>query len=225
MRWLPPRKRETFDPTTSWPVCWHSTTCATRAVRGGRYKEMERALDHSPVDSLSPLDRPYLTLATLYALARQPRRSRLILDASSVPSSRSCERPPSSPSGLGRAPMASSRSRKGAPRTRSTSFARPCVGGTCTPCGLEALGRAYEVAGRTDSAIAVYRRRIDRDHIQQLVLDAVELPLIYRQLGDLYARSGDRARAREYYSRLLELWKNCRPGATTHSYGGAAAAR
>ena len=34
-------------------------------------------------------------------------------------------------------------------------------------CGLEALGRAYEAAGQVDSAIAVYRRRTEMDHIQR----------------------------------------------------------
>ena len=37
------------------------------------------------------------------------------------------------------------------------------------------------------------------------------LALAYRQLGDLYARSGEVTQARECYSRLLELWKDCDP--------------
>jgi tetratricopeptide (TPR) repeat protein/TolB-like protein len=174
-------------------------------------QEMERALDHSPVDSLSPLDRPYLTLATLYALARQPRRSRAILDEyerAVEPKLRTAaeltERPRQS--AYGELALA-----EGRVEDALDQFREAVRRGTCTLCGLEALGRAYEAADRTDSAIAVYRRRIGTDHIQRLVLDAVELPLIYRRLGDLYARSGDRAQAREYYSRLLDLWKNCDP--------------
>jgi tetratricopeptide (TPR) repeat protein len=172
---------------------------------------MERALQRAPLDSVSPLDRPYLTLASVYALAGQPGRARQLLEEYE----RAVEPRLREASALldfshhrvsGELALAEGRVEEAIAYLRLEASR-----GLCVPCGLEALGRAYEASGQVDSAIAVYRRRTDLDHAQRFVLDAVELPLVYRRLGDLYADRGDRAQAREYYGRLLELWKDCDP--------------
>ena len=172
---------------------------------------MERALGHLPLDSMPPLDRPYLTLATVYALAGRPERSRAVLaqytgaiDPKLRKAAEFIER--GQHGTLGEVALAEGRWEVAIDELRLASSRGPCQ-----PCGLEALGRAYEGAGLRDSAIAVYRRRTEMDHMQRFVLDAVELPAIYQRLGDLYASRGDRVEAREYYSRLLELWKDCDP--------------
>ena len=178
---------------------------------GRALEEVDRALDRFPIDAMHPLDRPYLTLATVYALAGRPKRSRAILDEyerAIDPRLREAaellER--SQHGAFGELALAEGRVEDAIDRFRLAVSRSPCP-----ICGLEALGRAYEAAGQVDSAIAVYRRRTEMDHIQRFVLDAVELPLIYQRLGDLYANRGDRARAREYYSRLIDLWKDCDP--------------
>jgi serine/threonine-protein kinase len=174
-------------------------------------QEMERALHRFPLDSTAPLDRPYLTLATVYALAGQAGRSREILkeyERTVDPRLREASAllDQSHHGVFGELALAEGRVDDAVDHLR-LAVSR----GLCVPCGLEALGRAYEAAGQVDSAIAVYRRRIEMDHVQRFVLDAVELPLIYQRLGDLYAHRGDRTHAREYYARLLELWKDCDP--------------
>jgi tetratricopeptide (TPR) repeat protein len=62
----------------------------------------------------------------------------------------------------------------------------------CALCSLPALGRSYELAGRADSAIAVYERYLRTPWMKRLELDAVELQPLRRRLRDLREGRGDR---------------------------------
>jgi tetratricopeptide (TPR) repeat protein len=42
-------------------------------------------------------------------------------------------------------------------------------------------------------------------------LDADHLASAYQRIGELYEAKGDRAKAREYYAKLLDLWKTADP--------------
>ncbi len=77
--------------------------------------------------------------------------------------------------------------------------------------GLPELGRAHDFAGQTDSAIAVYARYLATPEVVRAVTDACYLGLIYRRLGELYDERGQRDKAREHYSRFIELWRACDP--------------
>lgn len=55
----------------------------------------------------------------------------------------------------------------------------------CALCSLPALGRSYELAGRADSAIAVYERYLRTPWMKRLELDAVELQPLRRRLREL----------------------------------------
>jgi tetratricopeptide (TPR) repeat protein len=74
---------------------------------------------------------------------------------------------------------------------------------------LPDLAQAYDLAGQTDSAIAVYQRYLITPDINGAVADATYLALILRRLGQLYEEGGERDKAREYYSRFIDLWKEC----------------
>ena len=67
------------------------------------------------------------------------------------------------------------------------------------------------MAGKVDSAIAVYERRARTQYLQRLAFDAVELGDVYHRLGELYESGSEREKAREYCSRFVDLWKNCDP--------------
>jgi tetratricopeptide (TPR) repeat protein len=83
--------------------------------------------------------------------------------------------------------------------------------------GLPALGRAYDLAGQIDSAIAVYERYLDAPAVWDELFGtdrgtlAIELAGIYRRLGELYRQRGETEKARSYSNRFVELWKNCDP--------------
>jgi hypothetical protein len=56
----------------------------------------------------------------------------------------------------------------------------------CPICGLADIGRACDAPGVRDSWLAQ----------------------VYKRLGELHARRGDRSKARNYYVRFVELWKD-----------------
>jgi tetratricopeptide (TPR) repeat protein len=78
-------------------------------------------------------------------------------------------------------------------------------------CGLFDLGRAYERAGRRDSALAVYERAVSTAGMPRLFEEAATLGPTYQRLGELYEERGDIARARDYYGRFVDLWKDADP--------------
>jgi tetratricopeptide (TPR) repeat protein len=82
---------------------------------------------------------------------------------------------------------------------------------------LPDLGRAYDFAGQIDSAIGIYERYLDApDVFDEFPFNtdsgiAIELPGIYRRLGELYSQRGETEKARLYSARFVELWQDCDP--------------
>jgi tetratricopeptide (TPR) repeat protein len=90
--------------------------------------------------------------------------------------------------------------------------------GTTPAFGLPDLGRAYDLAGQIDSAVALYERYLDTpDPLDELSGGtdrgtlAIELPGIYQRLGELYRQRDESGKARAYSNRFVELWKDCDP--------------
>jgi tetratricopeptide (TPR) repeat protein len=82
----------------------------------------------------------------------------------------------------------------------------------CTICVLPYLGRAYELGGEPDSAIAMYEGYVETPWLfRRDRLDARHLARTYERLGSLYAERGDTVKAIHYYGRLVELWKDADP--------------
>jgi tetratricopeptide (TPR) repeat protein len=73
------------------------------------------------------------------------------------------------------------------------------------------LGRAYDLAGEADSAIALYSRYVETPDIFALWLDAEYLALVYWRLGNLYEQQGDSEQAVFCYGKLVDLWENADP--------------
>jgi tetratricopeptide (TPR) repeat protein len=73
------------------------------------------------------------------------------------------------------------------------------------------LGRAYDLAGEPDSAIAIYERYVETPDLHRLYADSRHLAPILERLGLLYEQQGDTAKAVYYYSKLVELWKDADP--------------
>ncbi|PYP45191.1 MAG: hypothetical protein DMD50_12210, partial [Gemmatimonadetes bacterium] len=79
---------------------------------------------------------------------------------------------------------------------------------SCAVCGLYLLARAYERAGQRDSALAVYERAVTTPGYFRAFEESATLGPTYRRLGELYEERGDTARARDYYGRFVDLWKD-----------------
>src|SRR3989441_1231856 len=166
--------------------------------------EVEEALRRHPLAAIPAEDRPYLGLAWLYADAGQPDRARQLL----------AEYEAAVPEGV----------RRGQPfrhgAAAQIAFAEGRIQDAirgyrtwydedgCSVCGLFLLGRAYERAGERDSALAVYERAVTTPGYTRAFEEEVTLGPTYRRLGEMYEERGQLDKAREYYGRFVDLWKN-----------------
>ena len=171
-------------------------------------REVEAALRRHPLASIPAADRPYVGLAWLYAHMGQPDRARQLLAeyAAAVPEAIRRSQP----------------FRHGA--TAEIAFAEGRVQDAikgyrawydedgCAVCGLYLLARAYERAGQRDSAVAVYERAVTTPGYFRAFEESATLGPTYRRLGELYEERGDTARARDYYGRFVDLWKDADAG-------------
>jgi len=165
---------------------------------------VEAALARYPLATVEAEDRPYSLLAQFYAEAGQPERARRLL----------ADYDAAVPEGVRRGDA----NRLGATATVALAEGRlaDAVGGyrtwydegECTTCGLYDLARAYDRLGQSDSALAIYERAVTTPALQRVFPDAPNLALANRRLGELYEQRGDRAKAREYYGKFLDLWKD-----------------
>jgi tetratricopeptide (TPR) repeat protein len=161
-----------------------------------------------PLDSMEPLNRPYLELAEHYALAGEPERARAVLaeyESEVAPESRGAQA--GQLSGLnGLVSMAEGRP------LEAIDDLRQWPGGVGRPrASMLHQGRAYDLAGAADSAIALYERYVEAPDMYRLYLDADYLAHAYWRLGNLYEDQGDTERAVLYYARLIELWESADP--------------
>jgi len=165
---------------------------------------VEEALRRHPLASIPAADRPYPLLAWFYAEAGQPERAREVLaeyDAT-VPDAFRRRQP------LRHAAAAAVALAEGRVQDAISAYRAWYAEDNCAVCGLFELGRAYERAGEGDSAIAVYERAVATPGLVRLFEEAPTLAATYRNLGELYEERGDRDKARDYYGRFLNLWKN-----------------
>ena len=82
--------------------------------------------------------------------------------------------------------------------------------GMCRTCLLPSMALTYDRAGQVDSAIALYERYVNTPEIA-IPNWSLSLPQALHRLGELYEARGDAAKAEEYYSRFVELWKDADP--------------
>jgi eukaryotic-like serine/threonine-protein kinase len=179
--------------------------------------EVDTALARYPLDSLKPLDRPYVSLAAIYAAAGKPEKARTLLTQYEqvVKPEERREAEPERHNAWGEVAMAEGRFQDAIDEFRKQRGTSGChepgelaVG---TTCGLADLGRAYDRLGQPDSAIANYERYSTMPDLFRVYNDARELAGSYQRLGELYEARQDREKARQYYSRFMDLWKNCDP--------------
>jgi len=181
------------------------TTLRLRGDTREAARMIEQALAESPLTQLSPLDRPYLWLSSLYSQLGQPEKARRMIAEYKAAIPDSLRRNDTGLEGAeGDLSLA-----EGRPRNALESYRRVWEQSGCTNCALADIGRAFDALGETDSAIAYYRKGNENPAGVGIVFrDRRELASSYRRLGELYEAKGDKQAALDFYGRFTALWKN-----------------
>ncbi len=165
-----------------------------------------RILGQYPLESLPPHDRPYYLLILFWATAGDPGRARAVLAdfeiAEHVAASRDAQREVTEARGL--VALASGE------YDRAIDALHRADDGPCMACSLVLLARAYDAAGRSDSAVALWER-FATTNARWAFLDSTELPTAHRRAGQLYEQLGERQKAIEHYNAFLEMWRDADP--------------
>jgi len=179
--------------------------------RGSNAKALalvDAGLRRTPLASLPPLERPYVSLAQLYALAGRPDRAReMLTEFDKVAPTMSQEDAASTRHSIESAiALAEHRYLDAAHQARAADT------GPCTTCMLPVIGIAYDYAQQPDSAIAAFTTYLQSTSLLgRFGNDQFFLAGIYKRLGELWEAKGDRAKAAAYYSKFVTLWKNADP--------------
>jgi len=165
-----------------------------------------RALARQPLDSLTPVNRPYGQLIGFYATAGQlPRARDLAAEYQRLVPEVFRRGDGWGEWGLGRLAAAEGRNDEALRRFRR---AHDLFG--CRSCTAVDIARTFERLGQPDSALAAYENLALLPAPLGQGRD-VDLPITYQRLGELYETRGDKARAVEYYALLADLWKDADP--------------
>jgi tetratricopeptide (TPR) repeat protein len=168
---------------------------------------VDTVLRRHPLDSMPVADRPYADLGEIYAeLGDVPRAAEL---------QASLER-----EGLNRGRFAQAQWRRLRGRIlmakhryleAQAELRQAADSDECALCSLPDLARSYDLAGESDSAIAVYERYLATPWMKRLENDAIERGPILHRLSELYDVRGDRRRAAAVDRELATLWTSGDP--------------
>ena len=170
--------------------------------------ELADALDRYPLDSLDPLDRPYVDLALAYAAAGQPVKADEMVEAleAKVAPELIVDLLIDWPL-LARGQIALEQGRYDLAIDHLSRLTQ----GVCRSCGVFELARAYDLAGQVDSAVATYERYESMRAASSWRTDPFALAPTLERLGQLYDEREEWAKASGYYARFVELWKDADP--------------
>ncbi|PYP76701.1 MAG: hypothetical protein DMD35_17805 [Gemmatimonadetes bacterium] len=168
---------------------------------------LDEGLSKSPIEQQSVSEAPYSDLIAAYALAGQPDKARTMMAqwerrrvaAPAIEDSIRAH-------GMQGHIALAERRLADAQREFRAADARGC-----RMCYAPMLGRAYDVAGNADSAIAVFERFLVTPAMERSGVDGPFLPVVHKRLGELYEAKGQREKALEHYRVFLDFWKDADP--------------
>jgi tetratricopeptide (TPR) repeat protein len=168
---------------------------------------LTEARSKHPFGPIDPSERQYPQFAIAYALGGKVDEARGLMQeyVRTVPALAQ-KADPERFEALGNIAMAEGRYDEALKNFQATR-----VDNGCTMCGTFEVAAAYAKLGQPDSARAYYEEYLRGADGFRLRVDADHLAATYQRLGELYEAKGDRAKARENYAKLLDLWKTADP--------------
>jgi tetratricopeptide (TPR) repeat protein len=178
-----------------------------RSDAAGAQRRLDDALARTPLKAVSMAEAPYEKAVITYATAGRPDRARAVMAEWDA---RRRELPTTRDTVLihrmrGHVALASKE------YTTAESELRITEKLGCKVCDLPSLGRAFDLGGAPDSAIAVYERYLTTLWHDRVPTDVAYLPAVHKRLGELYEAKGNRDAAIRHYRTFIELWKNADP--------------
>ena len=168
---------------------------------------LEEATDRFPLTSMPPLDRPYAELADAWAVVGRPERARALLAAYREAVDSLYRGPDREVVARAEANIAAAEGRyEETLRRMPDSDPRFCVN-----CALPARARAFDLAGRPDSAVAAYERYLARPAAFAFWGEDEMRAPAHERLARLYEERGDLEDAARHYAAFLELWAEADP--------------
>jgi len=163
---------------------------------------LSTALEERALDEIEPLDRPYVGLATIYALAGRPDRARELLAEAEA------TLPPEALRGI-QWDVLRARSLTAMVEgdyDEALDLLRRSDRGPCALCAAALLGVELDRAGRTEEAIAAYVSFDEMTASGKSYWDARLAGHTLERLGQLYDETGDLQNAAKYYAAFVDLW-------------------
>lgn len=168
---------------------------------------LDDAVRRFPLASLSPLDRPYAHLALARASVGDLERARTLLAEYEQTADADHSEQTEVWKHAARGVAALAEQRVGDAIEQFWLFDE---GIGCSTCSYAWLARAYDQAGRTDSA-AVLMEQFVNTPSSAVWYDAAHLAHGYQRLARHYEERGNAEKAAEYYSRFIDLWQFADP--------------
>ena len=176
---------------------------------------LDSAIARTPLRTLPVDQRSDFEIASIYALANRPDKARAVLaqydaDVRDTTVRRSQE--PARHAALAEIDIAERKTREAVEEVRLSDRRPDGPVDPCQPCFDAAIGRAFDLAGMPDSAIAAFERYTSTTYWNRLTrVDMTHLAGTYKRLGELYEAKGDKQKAASYYMKFVDLWKNADP--------------
>ena len=167
---------------------------------------VDEALAKYPLAQMSPISRPYRSLAeTFVDLGKVERAKGLMAEYQTEVPEGVRKGEGDQYHAFGRIAMA-----EGRYRDAIDAFQAAYESGTCNWCGRHEIGFAYDRLGMPDSAITILESEIDTPSPWRAVRESFMLGASYKRLGELY-EDRDRKKSLDYYSKFVDLWREADP--------------
>ncbi len=179
--------------------------------------KLDEAIAKTSIRDLPMVDRPYFEAAAALARSGNPEKARAMIaryKAEVTDTSLIRVQAPQLHNALGEIALAEKK-----PQDALVEFRKGDIGwdgapaDECAPCLSFNLARAFDAAGKADSATVMFERYLATPYWNKPLydLDPVRLAATHERLGQIYEQLGMAEKAAEHDRAFIEIWKNADP--------------